>query len=134
MYRRVNSSRFIVLTTAGIVLVMMVFTWVMYGMAQQVFTLTDIMLEVNKSFKDMTTDIHAMGENIQSMDANIAGMSGDIDTMRGDITKMAATLPVMTDAVVGMSAGVNRMTYDIGRMSSAFSRPMSYMWGNAFPF
>jgi len=44
MYRRVNSGRFIGLTTFLIVVVMAVFTWVMWGMAKQVFVLSDVML------------------------------------------------------------------------------------------
>ena len=155
MYRRVNSSRFIVLTTAGIVIVMMVFTWVMYGMAQKVFTLTDVMIEMNGNFAAMTRDIHemsasvvVMGENVGKMDANMQGMSADmkaitasihkmngsISGMETDISTMSAAMPAMTDAVVKMSASMSRMTYDIGRATYAFSQPMSYMWGNMSPF
>jgi len=47
MYRRTNSSGFIAATTAGIVVVMCVFTWVMYSMAQRVFLMTDVMVEMN---------------------------------------------------------------------------------------
>jgi len=33
-----------------------------------------------------------------------------------------------------MAGNMNRMTYDIGHATYAMSNPMSYMWGNAFPF
>lgn len=148
MYRRVNSDRFMVLTTAGIGLVMGVFTWVMYGMAQQVFTMTDVMVELNGSFQTMTYDIHGMSTNIESMSGNINTMSRDIsamnnnitvmnssvDSMQADIGTMADSIPTMTTAVINMSSSMDRMTNDIGRATYAFTQPMSYMWGNPFQF
>jgi len=47
MYKRVSSDSFMVMTTAGIVIVMGIFTWVMYGMAQRVFIMVDVMVEMN---------------------------------------------------------------------------------------
>ncbi len=148
MYRRVSSDRFMVLTTLGIVVVMAIFTWVMYGMAQQVFTMTDVMIDLNESFQAMSADIHIMGGNIEgmagtidTMGANINGMSGDMSTMNenisgmtGDIKTMASSVPAMTDAVLSMAGSVDRMTQDISRATYAFTQPMSYMWGNVFPF
>lgn len=141
MYRRVNSDRFMVLTTLGIVVVMAIFTWVMYGMAQQVFTITDVMVDLNKSFQVMTVDIHTMGQNIEEMSANVLSMSVDMNNMSSnisgitdDIETMADSVPAMTNAMLSMAAGVDRMVQDMARATYAFTQPMSYMWGNAFPF
>lgn len=148
MYRRVNSDRFMVLTTLGIVIVMGIFTWVMYGMAKQVFTMTDVMVELNGSFQTMTADIHTMSvdmegltddisemnENLVVMTGHISEMDGSISGMTDDVALMAESMPSMTSAVMRMSASVDRMTQDISRATYAFTQPMSFMWGNAFPF
>ena len=121
MYRRVSSDRFMVLTTAAIVVVMAVFTWVMWGMAQQVFEV-------------MTTDIHSMAANIDDMTANIDDMGNTIAAMEGDISTMADSIPAITESMLRMTSSIDRMTQDVGRASYAFTQPMSYMWGNPFPF
>ncbi len=141
MYRRVNSGRFIGLTTFGIVIVMAVFTWVMYGMAQQVFTMTSIMVDLNDNFKSMlviqermAADIGAMNVNMTEMNGNISTMSADMTAMKGDVGTMSGSVWAMSDAMRGMAVNLNRMTYDVSQASYAMSNPMSYMWGNAFPF
>ena len=148
MYRRVNSGRFIGLTTFGIVIVMAVFTWVMYGMAQQVFVMTDIMVDLGDSFKSMNTiqvqmaaDIHNMSTDISQMSQMIGAMSGSVETMTGSIETMAnsvatmsRTMGGMTEAMGSMAVNMNRMAYDVSLASYAMSNPMSYMWGNSFPF
>ena len=58
MYRRATSGAFIVVTTFLIVVVMALFTWVIYGMARQVYTLTDTMVEMDK-FLDTIDDAGA---------------------------------------------------------------------------
>lgn len=140
MYRRVNSGRFIVVTTAGIVVVMAIFTWVMYGMAKQVFIMTDVMIELNESFKSMVvtqtsmaTDMHNISVNIAAMDQSIAKMNGTVGAMAGSVASMTGAVNKMTANMNSMTANMNRMTYDIGQASNAFSHPMSYMWGNS-PF
>ena len=127
MYRRVNSGRFIVITTAGIVVIMAIFTWVMYGMAQQVFTMTDVMVQMGKDFshlvvtqETMVFDMHDMGQNVGAMNATISGMAQDISQMNG--------------AVQRMNVSIGQMTHDISKATYAFSQPMSYMWGNPFGF
>lgn len=148
MYRRVNSGRFIGLTTFGIVVVMAVFTWVMYGMAQQVFTMTAIMIDLSDSFKamidiqvNMAADMNAMSGNIAAMSSNVASMSGDFSAMSGDVGAinrnvgdMSGAVVGMTDAMRSMAVNLNRMTYDVGQATYALSNPLSYMWGNSFPF
>jgi len=141
MYRRVNSGRFIGLTTFGIVIVMAVFTWVMYGMAQQVFLMTDIMVELSNSFRAMVAvqeimaaDIHSMSADITEMNRKMGTMSNSVSTMSGTIGSMSNSMGVMTDAMHSMTASVSRMSYDVGKASYAMSNPMSFMWGNGSPF
>lgn len=141
MYRRVNSGRFIGLTTLLIVIVMAVFTWVMWGMAQQVFTMTDIMTDLNDSIKtmvgtqvSMATDMHDMSASMGTMNANVIEMNQSIGTMGQNVGSMSETMTNLSGAMTNMAGNMNRMTYDIGQASYALSNPMSYMWGNAFPF
>jgi len=148
MYRRVNSGRFIGLTTFGIVIVMAVFTWVMYGMAQQVFIMTDIMVELSNSFKsmntvqvqmatdihNMSTDISQMTQKVGTMSGSVEAMSGSIESMTTSINSMSRTMGGMTDAMHSMAVNVSRMAYDVSLASHAMANPMSYMWGNSFPF
>jgi len=141
MYRRVNSGRFIGLTTLLIVIVMAVFTWVMYGMAQQVFTMTDIIQELNESIKtmvgtqvSMAKDMHDMNISMGTMNSNITEMNQSIGNMGQSVGSMSETMVNLSGAMNNMAGNVNRMTYDIGQTTYAMSNPMSYMWGNAFPF
>jgi len=149
MYRRVNSGGFIGAMTLGIVIVMAVFTWVMWGMARQVFVLTDVMVELNGSFKSMVVDMGGMNENMEAMrgtmermDSSIATLSVDIGQMNanmGDIStdmgEMTAMMGAMTHSMQAMTVSIGQMTADVGRASYAFSNPMSYMFGGGpFPF
>ena len=148
MYRRVNSGRFIGLTTFLIVVVMAVFTWVMWGMAKQVFVLSDVMLEMNESIKSMNAAVVGMGGNVDTLNTTISAMAVDIHSMSGnvasldtsvagmssDITVMATAIPEMNAIMLNMSQSVGKMSYDLGLAAYAFSQPMSYMWGNVMPF
>lgn len=141
MYRRVNSGRFIGLTTLLIVIVMAVFTWVMYGMAQQVFTMTDIMQDLNESIKtmvgtqvSMAKDMHNMNISMATMNDTVSEMNQSIGSMGQNIGVMSETMTNLSGAMNNMAVNMNRMTYDIGQTTYALSNPMSYMWGNAFPF
>ncbi|MBV1863732.1 MAG: hypothetical protein KUG74_04770 [Rhodobacteraceae bacterium] len=141
MYRRVSSSRFIAFATIGIVIVMAVFTWVMYGMAQRVFVMTDIMVELNQSIKSMvgtqesmTADIHAMALKFDTMNTSMVKMNKNVGDMNTSIAGMSHNIETMSKTMQVMTVSVNRMTRDIGQASYAFSQPMSYMWGNPFPF
>ena len=134
MYRRVNSGRFIVVTTAGIMVVMAIFTWVMYGMAQQVFTMTDVMVELNQSFKSMVVTQTSMANDIHAMSGDMRAMKGSINAMQGDIHAMTGGVASMADGMQRMNMAVSKMTYDVGQATYAVSHPMSYMWGNPFPF
>lgn len=149
MYRRVNSGGFIGAMTLGIVIVMAVFTWVMWGMARQVFVLTDVMVELNDSFKSIVVDMGGMNENMVAMrgamdrmDATMATLSTDIGEMNAsmegitsDMGEMTAMMGGMTRSMQAMTVSMGQMTSDVGRASYAFSNPMSYMFGGGpFPF
>lgn len=134
MYRRVNSGRFIGLTTFLIVVVMAVFTWVMYGMAQRVFTMTAIMEDLNESIKTMVGTQVSMADDMHNMSVSMATMNQNITTMNTSIGTMNETMSALSGAMNNMAGNMNRMTYDIGKATYAMSNPMSYMWGNSFPF
>ena len=134
MYRRVNSGRFIGLTTLLIVIVMAVFTWVMYGMAQRVFTMTDIMEDLNESIKTMVGTQVSMADDMHNMSTSMLTMNQNITVMNENIGSMTGTMETLSGAMNNMATNMNRMTYDIGQATYAMSNPMSYMWGNAFPF
>ena len=141
MYRKASSGRFIGLSTFLIVIVMAVFTWVMYGMAQQVFVMTDIMVELSDSFRSMVkiqkvmvADIHSMSTDINEMNHNVGYMSESVGDMSGSIGSMSTSVVGMGDAVNSLAGSVGRMSYDLSKASYAMSNPMSFMWGNSSPF
>ena len=141
MYRKASSGRFIGLTTFLIVVVMAVFTWVMYGMAQQVFVMTDIMVDLSNSFKEMVkiqqvmvADIHAMSIDISEMNQKIGSMTDSVGDMSGSMASMSTSVADMGDAMNNMAGSVGRMSYDVSKASYAMSNPMSFMWGNSSPF
>ncbi len=157
-----RGSYSVVITTALIVLVMAVFTWVMYGMARQVFVMTDVMLELNGSIKSMVTtldnmsdDTHQMTVSVTGMDetitemnshignmngeigamnTSIGGMTTDIADMSGHIGSMTEDISYMSTGIYYMGSSMSRMTYDVGKATDAFTSPMSYMFGNVLPF
>ena len=134
MYRRVNSGRFIAVATVGIVIVMAVFTWVMYGMAQRVFLMTDVIIEMNQSMKAMVGTQVSMADDMHTMALNIKDMNGNFSEMNTNVAALSDNMVEMTKSVRSMTMNVNRMTHDIGQASYAFSQPMSYMWGGMLPF
>jgi archaellum component FlaC len=149
MYRRVNSGGFIGAMTLGIVIVMEVFTWVMWGMSRQVYVMTDVMVELNGSFKSMVIDMSGMTENMvamrdsmERMDATMSTLSTDIGAMNtsmegitSNMGEMTAMMGGMTRSMQAMTVSIGQMTNDVGRASYAFSNPMSYMFGGGpFPF
>ena len=148
MYRRVNSGGFIGAMTLGIVIVMAIFTWVMYGMAKQVFILSDVMQELNGSFKAIVVDMDQMSGSMLAMRDAILHMDGtmnqlsvdmgemnvNMSTITGDMHEMTQTMGTMTHSMQAMTVNISRMTADVGRASYAFSNPMSYMFGSGSPF
>ena len=140
MYRRVNSNGFMVIATFLIVIVMAIFTWVMYGMAQQVLLMTDMMVELNDSFKamvvtqdSMARDIHAMSGAVAGMQESIGAMQGDVAAMTASVEEMTGSVAVMTGAMARMDAAMGKMTYEVSQATYAVSHPMTYMFGKG-PF
>ncbi len=141
MYRRQTSGRFIVLTTAGIVVVMSIFTWVMYGMAQKVEIMTATMLQMNNSVIKMTeiqermaADMSGMHDNLTTMNVTVGSMDTSVSRMDHNVTRLSASVGVMAVSVDNMAVIFSTLSRDMGRVSHAFTQPMSYMWGNMFPF
>lgn len=141
MYRRVNSGGFIGAMTLGIVIVMAIFTWVIWGMTRQVYILTDVMVEMNESFKvivvdmnDMSKNMSAMQESMGRMDLAMATMTADMGEMNVGISEMTDAMGSMDRSIQTMNVNMGKMTMDVGRATYAFSNPMSYMFGGMFPF
>ena len=115
MYKRTNNT-LMVAGLAGIVVVMSVFTWVMYGVATQIVQMTTLM-------ERMSNDVHAMAvvqENMSTMANSMVDMNKSVNRMQQDVS-------VMTGTSVNMNANMARMSQDVGRSSQMFSSPMSYM-------
>ena len=145
MYKRASSGLFIALTTAGIVVVMAIFTWVMYGMAQQVYVMTDIMKDLNVAMQtmvvsqsEMAGDIHTMSKDFTivstAVDEDMGAMSGNLDQIRVEMTIVTARMDTMTRTIGVMSKDMAMMNMNVSRASYAFANPVSYMFGNSFPF
>lgn len=54
--------------------------------------------------------------------------------MASSVGTMSRTMGGMTEAMGSMAGNMNRMAYDVSLASHAMTNPMSYMWGNSFPF
>lgn len=138
MYKRANSGIFIVLTTFGIVVVMAIFTWVMYGMAQQVYVMTDIMKDLSASMQTMVESQTRMSDDFAAvrviMDEDMGAIAENLTLVREDMTSMTSYMQYMTNSVDLLSRDVNYLNMSVSRASYAFSNPVSYMFGNGFPF
>ncbi|MBT3239207.1 MAG: hypothetical protein HOL37_05690 [Rhodospirillaceae bacterium] len=107
MYKRVNNSRSMVVAIIGIVLVMSIFTWLMYGISQSIHTMTETMVRLGHDVNTMT--------QVQKV------MVHDIGVMTKNTTSMQ-------NSAQNMNASMSRMGYDVGRSSRMFSSPMNYFW------
>lgn len=115
MYKR-STNGLMVVGIAGIVLVMSIFTWVMYGVSQQIVQMTDLMGKMSK-------DVHAMVEVQQ----NMANMAVSMANMEGAVNRMSQDVSVMTATSANMNANMARMSEDVARSAHMFSSPMNYM-------
>jgi len=138
MYRRVNSGIFIVMTTFGIVVVMAIFTWVMYGMAQQVNVMTDIMQDLSASMKTIVQSQETMAEDFAAvraiMDEDMGTIAGNLTEVRAEMASVSGNMQHMTNSVDLLARDVNFLNMNVSRASQAFASPVSYMFGNGFPF
>ncbi|MEG3618798.1 hypothetical protein V5T82_10055 [Magnetovibrio sp. PR-2] len=128
MYRRVNNSRYMVAGISGIVVVMSVFTYLMWGIANRIDQMTETII-------GMGDDIHIMSEAQKVMVRDIGQMSKDMNSMQAAVQGMdqqmyvvSRNLAVMTGSTTHMNANMARMSQDVGRSSNMFSSPMAYFW------
>jgi len=112
MYKRTNNN-LMVAGLAGIVIVMSIFTWVMYGVAQHIVKMTDLM-------DQMSQDVHSMAMVQQQM-------TKDINAMAVNTASINKSVSVMTGSTVNMNSNMARLSQDMGRSSYMFSSPMNYM-------
>jgi len=138
MYKRANSGIFIVLTTFGIVVVMAIFTWVMYGMAQQVYIMTDIMKDLSASMTTMVASQQKMAGDFAAvrviMDEDMGAMATNLASVNDRMAAVSSYMQYMTNSVQMLSRDVGALNMNVSRASYAFSNPISYMFGNGMPF
>lgn len=103
MYRRVNNSRYVVFGISGIVIVMSIFTWLIYGIAKDIGDMAVNMQHISSDIHDMTESQIAMSNAVTNIDGQIQYMSHNVAIMTGN---------------------TSRMSYDVNR----FASPMSYFW------
>jgi len=99
---------------SGIVLVMSIFTWLMYGIADRIDQMTTTMIQ-------MGHDVHTMTEVQKVMVRDIGVMAKNTSNMQASVHNMSQNIAVMT----GNTA---RMSHDVGRTSRMMSSPMAYFW------
>lgn len=128
MYRRVNNSRYVVAGISGIVVVMSVFTYLMWGIANRIDTMTDTIVRLGTDIHTMTEVQKVMVQDVSAMSTNIATMQTSVHNMDGQLGSMAHNVAVMTGSTVNMNSSMARMSNDVGRTSNMFSSPMSYFW------
>lgn len=113
---------------SGIVVVMSVFTYLMWGIANRIDQMTETIIS-------MGHDIHVMSDAQKVMVRDISQMSKDINSMQAAVQGMdqqmyvvSRNLAVMTGSTTHMNANMARMSHDVGRSSNMFSSPMAYFW------
>lgn len=121
MYRKTSSSRLMVAGISGIVIVMSIFTWLMYGIAKRIDQMTLTIVQLGHDVHTMTDVQKVMVHDIGIMTNNVSGMQTSVDNMSRNIA-------VMTGSTANINANMARMSQDVGRTSQMFSSPMSYFW------
>lgn len=113
---------------SGIVVVMSIFTYLMWGIAHRI----DIMAQ---TIVTMGQDVHVMSEaqkimvkDIGAMSSNIASMQSSVQGMDTQLTAVSKNMAIITGSTVGMNTNMARMSHDVGRTSNMFSSPMNYFW------
>ena len=121
MYRKTSNSRYVVVGISGIVLVMSIFTWLMYGIADRINVMTETIVQLG-------ADVHAMTEIQYAMTRDISSMAGNIGHMQASVNSMSRNVELMTGTTMSMNQTMNRLGYDVNRSSTMFSSPMDYFW------
>jgi len=107
VYRRVNNSRYIVAGISGIVIVMSVFTYLMWGIANRIDTMTETIVR-------MGTDVHTMAEvqkvmvqDIGAMSTNMASIQSSVQGMDTQLMAVSRNMGIITGqtAAVGATRG-----------------------------
>ena len=128
MYRRVNNSRYVVVGISGIVVVMSVFTYLMWGIANRIDTMTGTIVRLGTDIHTMTEVQKIMVQDISAMSTNIGIMQSSVQNMDTQLLAMSRNVAIMTGSTVNMNNSMARMSHDVGRTSNMFSSPMSYFW------
>lgn len=128
MYRRVNNSRYIVVGISGIVVVMSIFTYLMWGIANRIDTMTQTIVNMGTDIHTMTEVQKIMVQDIGAMSTNIATIQTSVQGMDAQLASVSRNMSIITGSTVGMNANMARMSNDVGRTSNMFSSPMNYFW------
>ncbi len=128
MYRRVNNSRYIVAGISGIVIVMSVFTYLVWGIANQIDTMTQTIVRMGDNMNTMTEVQKVMVQDIGAMSANIATIQQSVHGMDNQLAAVSHNMALITGSTQHMNANMARMSQDVGRSSQMFSSPMQYFW------
>jgi len=107
---------------------MSVFTYLMWGIANRIDTMTDTIVRLGTDIHTMTEVQKVMVQDIGAMSTNIATMQRSVHGMDQQLTVMSRNVAVMTGTTVGMNTNMARMSQDVGRTSNMFSSPMNYFW------
>lgn len=121
MYRRLNNSRYMVAGISGIVIVMSIFTWLMFGIANRIDQLTLTMMQMGE-------DVHTMTEIQKVMVNDIGRMTNNVGNIQTSVHTMSRNMAVMTGSTAHINANMARLSQDMGRTSHMFSSPMAYFW------
>jgi len=128
VYRRISNSRYMLAGITGIVAVMSVFTFLMWGIANRIDTMTETIVQLGADIHTMTQVQEVMVQDISAMSTNFGTMQGTLQNMDIQVTAMSRNIAVMTGSTVNMNSNMARMSQDVSRTSSMFSSPMSYFW------
>ena len=128
MYRRVNNSRYVVAGISGIVVVMSIFTYLMWGIASQIGIMTQTIVVLGQDVHDMSQAQRIMVRDIGAMSTNIAAMQSSVQGMDTQLTAVSKNMAIITGSTVGMNSNMARMSRDVGRTSNLSSSPMNYFW------
>jgi len=105
----------------GIVIVMSIFTYLMWGIANRIDTMASTIVK-------MGDDMHAMTLAQGTMVKDIGTMSEHVVSMDRQLTAVSKNMAIITGSTTRINANMARMTHDVGRSSSMFSSPMAYFW------
>ncbi|MCW8916085.1 MAG: hypothetical protein OQK24_09570 [Magnetovibrio sp.] len=113
---------------SGIVVVMSVFTYLMWGIANRIDTMTQTIVSMGNDVHVMSEAQKIMVQDIASMSTNMASMRKSVEGMDKQLQSVSVNMARITGTTAHMNANMTRMSHDVGRSSSMFSSPMAYFW------